>query len=113
MLEAFFSPDIIPNLVLAVLPLLGWLLARSFRLEAGRFGPGLQRGLGYTSVVTGVGALPALALSWSAGGRHLGMMAMLTWLLAFGSAVFGLVAFLVGLFSGNKASGAPSPPEPR
>ena len=73
MLKALYiSPDILPNLVLVAIPLVAWLLA--MRSTDGRSARGLRRGFGFALVVTLIGALPALLLSWSVQGGKLEMM---------------------------------------
>jgi hypothetical protein len=96
--------DILPNLIPPVLSLLGGLVALVLREDHPREGRALSRGSWSAFFVTAVAAAPAVLFSASTGFKSLGMMFMLTLLLAMGSAGVGLVVFILGWISGWKAT---------
>lgn len=109
--------DILPNLIPPVLSLLGALLALVIREDYPREGRALSRGSWSAFVVTAVAAAPAVLFAASTGFKSLGMMFMLTLILAMGSAVVGLIVFILGWISGwretpeGDAAASSAPPD--
>ncbi|PTL83179.1 hypothetical protein [Vitiosangium sp. GDMCC 1.1324] len=88
--------DIVPNLIPVVIAFTVW----GASLEGS---PAVARGARFALIVTSVMAIPPVALAASVGFKSLGMMFMLTLLLAVASAGAGLVAYFLGYKTAERA----------
>ncbi|WNG20420.1 hypothetical protein [Cystobacter fuscus] len=95
------SPDIIPNLFPVAASALGWLVSPWIGENNPRRTRGMRQGSAFAFMVTLIGAVPAIMLSWSVNGRSLGMGFMITLILAVVSSVVGLGAFALGFRWGS------------